>query len=199
MTWRVHVVREGEHLELLARQLGFDADTVWLDAHNDALRALRPNPSLLAPGDLLHVIEAEPPSARCVARRSNRYRARVPTVGVSIVIQDRGAPLADEPYVVEGLPERIEGRTDAHGRIAFRAPLHVREVTVELVDRRRVHPVRIGHLDPIETDRGVRQRLEHLGYVGPRALERFQRDRDLEASGHIDAPTRDALRGAHGA
>jgi hypothetical protein len=214
MDWRVHVVRQGEHLESIAHRFGFDAGSVWNDSRNEALRAERPDPAQLAPGDRLHVPDGPPRGASCSARTANRYRGRVATVQVNVAFADEEGPLADQPYVVEGLPERVEGRTDASGRVSFAAPVSVSEVTLELVELQRIHPIRIGHLDPVATDGGVTQRLRHLGYLGAavagrpeppptaerrsRAIAAFQRDHDIEATGSLDDATRRRLVEVHG-
>ncbi len=50
-----HVIKVGDHVALLAYQCGFDADTVWNDPANDALRQLRPDPNVLCPTDILYI------------------------------------------------------------------------------------------------------------------------------------------------
>ena len=52
------VVAQGEHLEKLAFLHGFDAREVWKDPKNDAIRALRKDPLVLAPGDIVYVSSA---------------------------------------------------------------------------------------------------------------------------------------------
>jgi len=195
MAWRVHVVRPGEHLFQLAERHHFDADEVWNDPANDDLRERRPNPNMLAAGDLLHIPEDPQPAAvACSARTTNRFTGR--RVQSRIAIQLRGAER--EPYVIHGLPRDVEGETDDDGRLEFLAPVQTREVSIELVNLRRVHPVRIGELDPPDVESGVRQRLLHLGFSGPLAIERFQRAHDLEPSGVLDEATRERLIEVHG-
>jgi hypothetical protein len=209
MGTRPYVIRQGDYLTALAFRFGFDAQEVWGSADNEGLRARRPNPELLAPGDVLRIPDAPREGARVRIGTTNRYRARVPGVPIVLRLEDRGQPLADEPYRVEGLGAPREGRSGADGVVRFEVPATVREVRVVLPRRQAVVPVRVGHLDPIEERSGVRQRLEHLGYyfdmageptreTDAVALRRFQRDRGLAATGELDDETRRALAEAHG-
>ena len=207
MSLRTHVIQQGEYLQQLAHRFGFVAEDVWGHERNAELRARRPNPAMLAPGDCLVIPVIEREGLPLQLGTANRYQAIIPTAAIEIVLRDR----ANERYVIEGLPAGDqEGVTDAGGVVRFRAPISVSEVTIQLVDRDVSHHVRIGHLDPIEEDSGVRQRLRHLGYLGHRgglalsddsyrrAIASFQTDSDLEATGSLDATTRQKLLEVHG-
>lgn len=213
---RMHVVRQGEFLAVIAQRLGLAASAIWDDPDNADLRARRPNPDMLAPGDVLHIPDGDEPDPLPVtAQATNRYVAKVPRVKVCLHLNGADGPLVDEPYAVVGLPTPLDGRTDSQGKVEFEAPLGLREVRVILAQLDREHVVRIGDLDPLDEASGVRQRLEQLGYYGfalgeatrhplPRrddrdadALRAFQRDHGLAPNGIADGPTRDALRAAH--
>ena len=65
----------------------------------------------------------------------------------------------------------------------------------------------IGHLDPVDTDSGLQQRLSNLGYwptgedstaALPYCLRAFQEDHDLEITGEANRPTYDKLKEVHG-
>ena len=208
--WRTHVVQQGEHLSDLAARFGFDANAVWQDARNDDLRSRRDNPLTLAPGDILHIPIVDPEALSLVPKTTNRYEATIPTVSIDVVFGDA----ADQPYVVEGLAEPIEGTADGDGRIQLEVPITARELSLELPRLCRQHPIRIGHLDPIEESSGVRQRLQHLGFFGAfptstgalpnqaeldrQAIASFQRAHDLPETGTLDPDTRDRLLDEHG-
>lgn len=215
MSWIAHIIRQGEHLEALALRHGFDAQQVWEDSRNADLREQRSNPAMLAPGDILHMPDNEPTTCPCTAASTNRYRGRIPTVEVALVMSDdSGQPLANEPYQVYGLPALLEGTTDGDGNLSFRVPLGVEEVMLDLVALQRRHPIRVGHLDPPETSHGVTQRLRHLGHFGAwvaqdevppaqdsqlrEAIASFQRSAELEPTGVMDDETREQLVEAHG-
>lgn len=208
MAMRPYVIRQGDYLSQLAFQHGFDADAVWNAPDNEALRRARPNRELLAPGDLLQIPVAPIEEPALEIGASNRYVARVPTVRVTLELGDEDRALANEPYRVEGLGRPISGQSDGSGHVEIEVPVTTREVHVALPGRGMVIPVQVGHLDPVETLNGVRQRLQHLGHydLGGRpaepeddavALRRFQRDRQLPATGELDDATRRALSQAH--
>jgi hypothetical protein len=214
MSFRAYVVQQGDYLDQLATAHGFDAEEVWNDARNDELRRVRSNPAMLAPGDVIHFPREPQQRPSCASRSTNRYRGSLPTVTVEITFGDPGSPLANEPFVVEGLAQPFSGRTDGAGRARFEAPVSARSVVIELTELGVAHQVRIGHLDPPDTPSGTRQRLRHLGYYGHwiggadepepgeerdrRALAWFQRDQRLEPTGDADTATRQKLAEVHG-
>lgn len=214
---RVHVVKQGEYLDQIAHRLGIRASGIWEHAANAELRARRAQPNMLAPGDLLHIPEeSEPAPVAVVVGGTNRFTAYVPRTKVAFVVNVEGVPVADEPFVVEGLVDIRNGRTDGAGTVELEVPIDVREVRVVFPRLARAFPVKVGELDPPDERSGVRQRLEHLGYCGwtlqdgPRvpataaggealddAIRMFQRDNGLAPTGVIDDATRDALATSH--
>ena len=60
MTMRPYVVRQGDYLTGLADRHGFDPKQVWEDQRNAELRAERPSPEVLAPGDIVFLPEHPP-------------------------------------------------------------------------------------------------------------------------------------------
>jgi hypothetical protein len=220
MPLRPYVVRQGDYFTKLAHLMGFDADTVWNDPKNEELRRRRPHRDMLAPGDLLFVPDAPAAGPEIESGGTKRYKAAVPTVHLEVLLHDGQTPIADEPYVIEGLGPEQEGQTGGDGKIAFDAPVTTREVKVLLPRRRVVYPVHIGDLDPVEERSGVRQRLQHLGFYGyglaramaqmdapseeaqahwdRAAIAAFQHAKNLEPTGEIDDATRLALSDTHG-
>ena len=210
-----YVIKQGDYLTKLAHQMGFDADTVWNDGKNSALKEQRADPSMLQAGDVLFVPDAPKKRLPLKAEEENSYVAQVPKIAVSVVVTDDDEPIADEPYVIEGLGDDEERTTDADGTVSFEAPVHVREVTVRFTERELVFRIGVGELDPIDTDSGVRIRLTQLGYYGAQtagedayverndaqlaaAIAAFQGAQGLPINGDMDDATRDALLEAHG-
>lgn len=213
---RVHVVKQGEYLDQIAHRVGVRASDIWEHATNGELRGRRAHPNMLSPGDLLHIPEEnEPMPVPVVVGGTNRYSAYVPRTAVSFIVQVEGEPVSDEPFVIEGLAELRQGRTDADGTVRLEVPIDIRQVRVVFPRLARAFPVRIGELDPPDELSGVRQRLEHLGYGGwtledgPRApapadrasleaaLRMFQRDHGIPPTGVVDDETQRALESDH--
>lgn len=206
-----YVVRPGDHLARLAHDRGFDAREVWDHPANAALRERRPNPQILAPGDVLYV-PSTPTEAgmRLRAGATHTFAGAAPTGTLKLRFAQGDHALANAPYRIEGVPgPAIEGTTGADGTLTARIPVHVDAVVVVFTSTGTRYAVRIGHLDPVEEGSGVKSRLRHLGYLGafglePRAREvraairGFQRDRGIAPSGEVDDDTRAALLEAHG-
>jgi hypothetical protein len=210
-----YVIKQGDYLTKLAHLLGFDAQTVWNDGKNAELKAARSDPSMLQAGDVLFVPDEPKKKLPLKPEEENKYVARVPKVKVSVVVADDDEPVADEPYVIEGLGDEEEYTTDGQGTVSFEAPVHVREVTVRFKNRELAFRVGVGELDPIDTDSGVRMRLTQLGFYGAvtagadayversdaqlaAAIAAFQGAKGLPVNGEMDDATREALREAHG-
>jgi hypothetical protein len=211
-----YIIKQGDYLTKLAHLMGFDAVAVWNDGKNAELKALRADPSMLQAGDILFVPDEPKKRLPLKVEEENSYVAKVPKIAVSVVVTDDDEPVADEPYVIEGLGEDDEEHTtDGDGKVTFEAPVHVREVTVRFKKRELVFRIGVGELDPIDTPSGLRMRLTHLGYYGAQtagedayversdaqlaaAIAAFQGARELPVSGELDDDTLEALREAHG-
>jgi hypothetical protein len=218
MKMQLHVVRQGEYLSQIAHRHGVAPSAIWDHEKNQALKDARMSGEILLPGDVLWVPVVTPKKHDVARGASNEYKTTIPRNQIRVVLKDGDEPLKNERYVITGLgDEPLEGSTDGDGLLAFDAPFSTTEVTVTLIDKRSRHTIRIGHLDPIETASGVRQRLEHLGCYGwvfdwvpehmvpehseardQHALRYFQERSKLEVTGVADDETLAALLDAHG-
>ncbi len=208
MSMRPYVIRQGDYLSQLAYRFGFDATEVWNHSSNEALRRVRENPEVLAPGDVLFLPQAPPRRPLTVNDgTTNRFSANVPTTNVSLKLRDpEGRPIANKAYRVTGTPAEITGSSDGEGNVSFRVPVHSGEVRLVFDEGGSVR-VNVGHMDPVQTASGALKRLQHLGYQAPVSMEpeyalrmmimRFQRDHGLTVNGTMDDPTASALVSAH--
>lgn len=170
---RPRVIAQGEYLTRIASELGFDADEVWNHSANRELRERRPNPEILAPGDILRVPERPTPTGAPIQRGgTHRYRAQVPRVMIRLILQG----CAGEPYELRGLPggESRTGSVGSDGEVRFEVPTYVSEVELHLPRRQAIVPVRVGHLDPVDEASGERARLTQLGHLTPLPSELFR-------------------------
>jgi len=210
-----YVIKQGDYLSKLAHLLGFDAQTVWNDPKNAELKEQRSDPAMLQAGDILFVPDEPKKRLPLKHEEENSYVATVPRISVSVVVADDDEPVADQPYVVEGLGDDEERMTDKDGTVSFEAPVHVREVTVRFKERELAFRIGVGELDPIDTDAGVRMRLTQLGFYGATlagedayverddaqlaaAIAAFQTAQGLPTTGELDDATRKALLDVHG-
>lgn len=211
-----YVIKQGDYLTKIAHRLGFVAAEVWEHVKNSELRALRKNGDVLRAGDILFIPDEPRKRLPFDKEAVNRYQARVPRVPVKLTLRRCGEPLAGASYVVEGIGDESERKTDGDGVAAFEVDVHVPQVVVKLLETGARYRVLIGHLDPADTPSGARMRLTNLGYQGVRlagedryvahddeqlraALLRFQRERGLAPSGELDEASSAALVDAYGA
>ncbi len=210
-----YVIKQGDYLTRIPHRLGFVADEVWNDPKNADLKALRSDPDTRKSGDSAFVPDVPKKKNPFTKETSNDYVAKVPKLPVSLALDHNGEPIADEKYIVRGLDEELEGTTSAEGKVEFEVDVHVKEVVVELVDKKQKYRMLLGNLDPIDEPSGARQRLMQLGiysatlegedqYVAhnPKqlaaALGAFQKKNDLELTKELDEATISALRDAYG-
>lgn len=214
-TMRAYVIRQGDYLAKLAHRMGFNAAEVWDDPANAELKRRR-DPNLLYPGELLYVPAASRAPMPVASHAVNGYVAEPPKVFVRLVFEGADGPLADEPYVVEGVGPFPESATDGDGAVVLELSVHVRECRVVFPRRGVAYPVKVGDMDPIDEVIGVQKRLRNLGHGGGvgadeaaglsdesraaherMAILAFQQRSGLEVTGEFDAATQAALAGGH--
>lgn len=221
---RPYIVRQGDYLARVAAVQGVSLDTIRTHPGNTLLGALRGGDEVLAPGDALFV--PEPTAAAFVLElgAQNHFQAPTTNVTVSVVLRDGETPLANEPYYLEGLLEYVEDRTNSTGALTFEVPHGIVEVRVHLFERGYVLPLLIAHVDPVDTEAGLRARLANLGMLAldawqalaaacfptasatvedaealRQAVMDFQRRCGLQVTGEACAATREALLETYGA
>ncbi len=204
-----HTVRQGECLSSIGRDYGVPWRKIWEDSNNEGLRSRRRDPNVLYPGDRLYIPERGLREEACATEQRHRFRLKGVPGKFRLRLMYNGRPRANEPYTLEIEDLTFEGETDGDGWLEHRIPPGAYHGQLLLNEGREVYRVNLGHLDPADTDEGVQQRLYNLGYyagaidgiVGPKtraALQMFQAAAELEVTGEIDEPTRDALVDAHG-
>jgi hypothetical protein len=206
-----YVIRQGDHLPLLAVRRRFDLNEVWNHPKNAGLKTLRKSPNILAPGDVVYLPDPAPVTWLPVTVGSpNSFTATVLTTKVSVTFAVAGKALAGVACVVHGLPAPNTFTTDGAGNLSLEVPLATESVVVEFPSVPLVRRLKMGHLDPASECSGVIQRLRALGYISPRsavdadspglatAVTAFQKDNGLPPTGSLDRPTEEALERAHG-
>lgn len=210
-----YVVRQGDCWSKIARQFGFpDYKLLYDDPANAELKAKRPNPNVLRPGDRIQIPDRTPKTVDLGSGRKHTLRVKSvrKALRLKLVAHD-GEPLAGESYELDlgdGSPRT--GATDGDGKLEELVPAQTSSATLTVGDR--VLRLRLGHLNPIAEAKeddfsGVQGRLKNLGYdpgpadgkYGPRtraALAIFQSDEGLDPTGEADDATLGKLVEAHG-
>ncbi len=153
-----YVIKQGDHLALLAYKFGFDADAVWNDPANDALRKVRPKPNILLPGDQLYIPDRvdKKPVTLVTGELNTFVSPDPPTVTIThqFVGNDVSA-YATKAYLVREIEQLTGLQTDADGVVKFEAPVTLDTATVVFTDTGESWALAIGNLDPIDTPVGV--------------------------------------------
>jgi hypothetical protein len=170
---RPHVVSQSDYLLRIAHELGFDAETVWNDPKNVQQRQdgnLSQDPNILKATDILYVPDPAPPvTFSLVTGATNTFTAPCPP-SVTITHQflgddDTPKAYASRGYTIKELSDLTGLTTDGKGVVTFKAPVTLQTATLVFSDTGESWVLVIGDLDPIDTLRGIFQRLQHLGYV----------------------------------
>ena len=142
---------------------------------------------------------------------TNTFVADEKLVKVHARFATANEPWANEGYKVQGAGTP-DGTLDGDGNFNAEVPTSVDAISLRFEKRKASFTLRVGQLDPITTDSGVKQRLTHLGHLPrnsiasnihedamhSRAVASFQAANGLPVTGIADEPTRTALVAAHG-
>ncbi len=159
-----YVIRQGDYLAKLAYKFGFDADEVWNDPSNADLRALRSDPNVLWPTDVLYIPDANTaPPTSLVLGSTNTFVADIPTAKITVQFSEPG--YASQAYTVQELEDLTGLSTDDSGVATFSVPVTLGTATIVFTESGATFECNVGDLDPINTLSGVFQRLQHLGFI----------------------------------
>ena len=207
-----HVVQQGECIATIAKAYGFSTKALYEHPDNADLRKIRPNPSVLYPGDKVVVPERSPGEASVASGAKHRFKVKLAKRELRLVLRDHaGKAISGESYVVEADGERTEGETSGDGEVKQLIE-SARQVTLTIRDR--VLVLDCGYINPMsdtadEGTSGACERLRNMGYAVDEgsdpldpslrvALALFQHDAKLDVTGELDDATRAKLTEAHG-
>jgi Putative peptidoglycan binding domain len=119
-----HTVKAGECMAQLAAFYGFASwKTLYDDPGNEALRKKRPNPNLLAPGDVVTIPDKKPKELEVKAGASHRFKVALPKAKLRIYLRGLvGEKLAAAKYKLEIDGKTLEGTTDGEGLLELSIP-----------------------------------------------------------------------------
>ena len=174
---RPYVVRSGEYITAIAHANGLDPITLWEHADNADLRKTRSHPEMLAPGDILYLPKPKAVKAPLTVGGDNAFVSNPPSVSVAITLNGSdGKPLAGKAVRVEEACGKKDYTTGGDGSLQFNVPCTTRVAVVRVVGTRTSFKVKVGNLDPHDSDAGALSRLRQLGFSGDEAA--------VSANGH---------------
>jgi hypothetical protein len=211
-----HVVQQGECLSSIAADYGFsDWHAIYDHAANADLRAVRPDPNVLYPGDQLFIPDIAPIEKDCQTDARHVFVIVDTPTYLNVRLQDPAKrPLKSVPYKLSVGSLQFEGNTDGDGWVRRKIDASAESGTLMVWpnpdDREEfvVWQVMLGHLDPLETVTGIKGRLKNLGYYDGEmndeqddeydsAVRQFQQDNDLVVDGIVGPKTRGKLKDEH--
>lgn len=215
-----YTVVQGDYLAKIAARFGFsDGKIIWNHPDNSDLRKRRSNPNVLFPGDRLFIPDPTPKTFFVSTEARHPFVRKGAPLRLVLILEN----LYADPRANLECELLLDGRsvpktTDDKGRLEERIGPDAEEGYLiaqvpESAPQRVIVPLRIGHLDPVETRTGQAARLDNLGYfAGPRegagaeenerrfrsAVEEFQCDHGLQVDGVCGEKTQTKLREVHG-
>ena len=206
-----HEVQQGECLLTIAEDYGFLWETLWNYPANSQLKDERKDPNVLRPGDILRIPDIRVKEYARATEKKHPFRKKGNRAKVRMQLLDyEHRPRKNVSYVANLDGELQRGTTDDQGYFVIRALPTAKNLRVEATENGEtdLYEFSLGHVDPVETMSGVRQRLINLGYnCAPgdgdiddeltSAIKEFQRKTKLNDTGNLDGATRDKLKRVH--
>lgn len=202
------IASEGDSIPSIAHDHGHFFETIWNHGNNAALKALRKNPNILYPGDEVFVPALRLKTFSKGTDSRHSFVRRGTPQKLKIQLMQLGEPRKNEPYtlVIDG--EIINGTTDGDGNLEQFIKPNAKGGVLKLQGGKEEYPVRIGHLNPIDTVSGQKQRLNNLGYncgdesedeteQFAQAITQFQGAKKLKETGKMDDATKAKLESLH--
>jgi N-acetylmuramoyl-L-alanine amidase len=202
-------VGQGECVESIAFERGFFWKTIWDDPENSELKQAREDANVLLPGDRLHIPEKQLKEEPGDTEKKHSFRRKgLPSV-LRLVLREGGEPQANTPYVLLIDSKEYRGTTDGQGKLKHSLPPNAGSAKLRVGDDTREFTLLLRSIDPVESIAGLQSRLRNLGYflgdergtLGPltcHAIQSFQENHDLEATGELNEATQRKLKQIHG-
>jgi len=212
-----YTVKQGDHVAGIAFRFGLsDYRTIWDHPSNTELKNKRQNPNVLFPGDVLYVPDRELREEARPTDQRHRFVLKTKPLKLHLKLRDHyEKPIANARclLVVDG--DSHELTSDGNGELELTIPASASQSVLVIRDTEQTPyaemaiPVKIGHLDPVDTISGQQARLSNLGYfLGDIdgndasafriAVEEFQCEHGLTVDGICGPKTQAKLKDAHG-
>jgi hypothetical protein len=203
-------VKPGDCMESIAFEKGFLWQTLWNLPANAELKSNR-QPNVLLPGDRVTIPDLQPfEKPGCPTDQTHKFVLQGAKTKLQLrFLDDRQKPRAGINYVLTIDGQKYTGTLDGNGSLKQSIPANASQGSIQLLTDPdpETYPLDFGHLDPDESQTGVRGRLNNLGFTCARdgdwdadlqrALMKFQTANNLPATGQLDDATRKALQQEH--
>ena len=194
-----HKVKQGECILSIAVDNGLFWENVWDHPDNAGIKNQRKNPNELQPGDVVVIPDKEKKEESASADQRHRFVKKGVPAKLRVKITRNDEPRANEPFTLNIDGNYTEGQTDGDGMIDVSIPPNAirGELLVGEGNEQEGYRFKLGTLDPIESENGVKGRLRCLGYDDSMEysdlLREFQQKEELEVTGQLDESTKRKL------
>lgn len=205
-----YTVQPGDHISSIAEHFKFfDWKTIWEDGANAEIRNLRKDPDVLNPGDEIEIPEKKRKEEACATAKYHVFECKVSTLRLRMRFQDQdGKARESKPVEVEVENTVDKVMTDANG-IATRSRIPRSSKSGRCRIEGEQIQLKVGYLNPVDTQSGQQARLMNLGYYRGSmdetddmefrsAVEEFQCDNSIKVTGVCDGATQAKLKELHG-
>ncbi|MDH4267528.1 MAG: peptidoglycan-binding protein [Deltaproteobacteria bacterium] len=207
-----YTVKQGDCISSIAQEHGLFWDKVWNHPKNANLQERRKDPNVLFPGDVVFVPDKEEKEEPGATEQRHRFKKKgVPEKLQIRLLDEQDKPRSNLEYVIDIDGTLYKGFTNGDGWVRWPIPPNAQKgkLTIKGNREKEEYELRLGHLDPIDQNSGVQQRLKNLGFecgqvdgvVGPQtqeAIRAFQAKHKLEETGELNEATREKLKSEHG-
>jgi len=193
-------VKQGDCISSIAQGHGIPWEKIWNHPKNANLQQTRKDPNVLYPGDVVFVPDKEKKEESGATEQKHRFRAKGSLVKIRVRFTIDDQPRANEPYKLESEGVSREGTTDGDGYLEENIPANAKggRLIIGEGNSQDIYEIKLGTVDPIETDDGIRCRLFDLGYDAKddfaEAIRTFQKKEGLTVTGNVDDATRTRLK-----
>jgi putative peptidoglycan binding protein len=195
----------------LAAEKGLFVAQIFEHPANATLSTVRGGPNILLPGDRLTIPPFALKDVDRPTEQLNKFVLQGDLVFLRIRVMDRDQPLALKPFTLRVAGATINDTTGVDGTIQAQiSPTATAGfLRVGSGDDLFQMTLKLGSLNPVESNTGVQQRLQNLGFdcgpidgiIGPRtrgAIRNFQGKFGLTIDAKMNVETRDRLKKEHG-
>lgn len=158
-----YAVQAGDHISWIAEKHGFSSyHTIWDDPANTGLRAVRPNPHQLVPGDEIVIPDKTYANLPLASDREHQITVRRDVLRLRLLLADVfGLPIANASGNLEVGGSSVPVTTDGNGLLSTVIPRDAREGVLEIAGW--TFRIAIGALQPKSESEGQTARLSNLG------------------------------------